>query len=184
MMTKEEALIILGIDDPADVLEAFEDVLFQHKQFFLTRTPVVKLWKARYKKLNKINEAYEVFEDVKPKKVSLPIVLSNSKEIKIIVNEYYSLRSTINQQISMASSVTELIQLGDLQLDLVTRYAEFWKLITVSNVLSEVYISKEPDPMDVIRSIDVTYFDEVNNLPDDHLLKIEAKRLQMWCSYS
>ena len=184
MISEEEAFQILNIENQDDALDAFEDALFEIKQFYITRTPVRKLWEAKYRKLRRLEEAIAVFEEISVDRIQFELKEMDLQNLRSSVNSYYQQRGELNRAISLVNSVEGLIQLSQSQLDLVKSYASLWTKVDVSDVTTEVLLSKEPDPMDVLKAIEVESFEEINGLSSDHPLRIEAKRLQLWLEYS
>ncbi len=50
-MTREEAILILGVKsiNQEEIEDRFEELLFEKKQFFLTRTPIKQVFEAHLK---------------------------------------------------------------------------------------------------------------------------------------
>ena len=64
-MTPKEAQIFLKLEadfSQEEISDAQENLLFELKQFFLTRVPIQKLFQSRLEKLMKLEEIFIVFE--------------------------------------------------------------------------------------------------------------------------
>jgi len=105
-MTKEEALLTLGLKiyDPDIIEEKFEELLFEKKQFFLTRTPIIKVFLAHLGKLEKLFEA---------KKTLLPKgEIQQDLELEVI--DFSNLDDLLNYQMLWKNKLSSALQFDDI----------------------------------------------------------------------
>ena len=184
-MEKSEALLILGISHEEEAESAYEEKVFEWKNFFVNRFPVPKLFHAKIIQLDKLETAYRSLEGQSYTTVNEPVKpYLFEKDFKLAFHEYSNKRSQLKMQLFAATNA-EIIKRIVLELILLTKaYASVWtdsKLDTTG-----VIVSIEPDPMDVLKAIEeakllgVHNISEIDRLPEDHLVLKEAKRLSLW----
>lgn len=199
-MTREEALKFFGgTGDPDELQDAYEEQLFEYKQFFLSKAPVSKLFEGRMGKLRKLGDAYGLLADLddnerivtnpgtdaRPSKVNFPLP---SKEGTFIIEAYKSFQEQKNELkrlISNATSAQELIHLAQSLIHLEKQNAAQWSTALESE--DGIIVSREPDPMYLLEAIktynkqDGETFAQLKNLENNppEILIQEMKRLSL-----
>lgn len=186
-MTREEALQLVGIDDLEELEDAFEDLFFEHKKYFLTKVPIRKLLESRYKKLIDLEKAVMLLE------MSIdnaPIFANVSFQTDALILETYrSFQQAKNQlkaQIANATSIQSLISSVDNLLENELIYAKMWHHESVE-ITPDVLVSQEVDPMEILHGIQQyklqngTTFEQLKNLENNppEILIQEMKRLSL-----
>ena len=193
-MTKEEALHFLNVNDVEEVEEAFEDVLFEYRNFFISKVPFTKLFKAKLVKLSRFFEAKEILIPTE----NGPIVDLNVELDDIGkcngVKEVFSLFGENEMKIKLAMTKSETFDqfssCVQMLLDNYKKNADYWKLGRIDSPgFEQVKMSVEPDVMSVyeeikrFHSLGLSTSVEINQLADDNLLKQEAFRLSLWSKF-
>lgn len=186
-MTREEALQSVGIDDLEELEDAFEDLFFEHKKYFLTKVPVRKLLESRYKKLIDLEKAVTLLG------MSIdnaPVFANVSFQTDALILETYrSFQQAKNQlkaQIANATSIQSLISSVDNLLENELIYAKMWYHESVE-ITPDILVSKEVDPMELLHGIQQyklqngTTFEQLKNLENNppEILIQEMKRLSL-----
>lgn len=184
-MTKEEAIVYFGGDEE-NAFDAFETFLFEFKQYFLTKPIVSKLYQAQFKKLEVLkNAASAMGFDQRTVGVEYSEKVY-SFDILEAFGQFEKGRSEIKQRIINTASATELLALADALLLIQARFLDCWPKVEFSD-LNGVVISKEPDPMDLLRDIKdlatqgVVRFDQltISNCETHVTFSNEWKRLSL-----
>jgi hypothetical protein len=149
-MTLREAKLILGEEE--DAYDQYELLLFEHKNYFLNKLPVLKIFKPRFSKMQNEKNALEVllgkFDTESPSFVQNNY--SFSENILETYNYYTQEKNKLRLAI-MHAETSEAIQFFAFQLcDLEKKYAACWNL---EKLEEQTLISKEPDPMAVFEAI-------------------------------
>jgi len=182
-MEIDEALQILSIDDVEDAQDAFDDVLFEHKSFFLSKVPFTKLFSSKLKKLGRLNEAKNtlVQEEFLNKNFTNSIVkIKDSLNVKEVVNLFHQNHNEIKRSVNNSQSFEEISFYIDELLKNYTAYAKRWFVFQESELRSDVKMSVEPDSMSILASVDsfnaigLSFFKEIIQLEDDNLLKTRS----------
>jgi hypothetical protein len=191
-MNNKEALLFFPLKENDDIEELYEDLLFEYKQFFITKFPLKKVFEAKEKKMIQMQTAYsflggkhsEDLEERNDKSYHFPT------EIKECFINYQQERNILKNNILRATSAFEICEQIKLLINLQNSYSEKWTV--VSNLPDiDIQISIEPDPMSLLKAINEfnlnggTTFEELNskgNIAPDLLLK-EAKRLYLSTKY-
>lgn len=190
-MTKEEAQLYLPWDGSADLDDIWEEKRFEFQQFFLTRPPVAKVFRARLAKLKKVYLAYLSFSDS-----SIPELDEAEKKAdpnfpdRIIdaFHQWQKLRMVAKADVLAARDYTAIAQAVQFWLRAEKCYMQKW-LMDVNQLEDiEVTISKESDPMELLAELRATeenkgelLFSRVkSNFHDLPMaIKIECKRLNL-----
>ncbi len=192
-MTKEEAQLFFTLDETEYPEDQWEAVLFEYKQFFLTRPVVAKVFMAKLKKLQKQYLAYIVLTDSVAKNQTEKenqLILPELKVFDSVEQTFQSLftfRSTIKQRLLRSDNVEDLAQLVTHWLEQEYRYQALWKIEVSWFEAKEITISKEKDPMILLSAIKKwdngekkdfkTLKQNLNDLPET--LLDEVKRLSL-----
>jgi uncharacterized protein YkvS len=176
----------LYFEDPEDFENEYEDLFFEAKQFFYTRSVIPSVFEARLDKLKKQYEAYCFLSEEKESSCSKVGELSSVKfegSIRGIVSKFNQERSILKQKIVSASNFEDLECSVIHYLDLYSAYASSWPL---DHDGGDVKIGLETESMLLLKGVDeaekvgVTTFDQLETLSVDHPLRMEAKRLTLW----
>ena len=185
-MTVKEAEIFLKLGndfDEDDIIDAQENLLFELKQFFLTRVPLQKLFQSRLDKLSKLEETYSVFQIEKENfaKNSLDLTF-DSDDILSVYNSYQLENKRIKNFISQSNNPNEVCFYVQELILLEKKYAQKW--FDEKFIDEGVVVSKELDPMELLASIknfsgkSFAALKKNQNSPSETLLN-EMKRLSL-----
>ncbi len=188
-MNREEALIYLPMDDENDLVDLYDEKLFEAKQFLLSRFPISKVIKARITKLHKVETAYQTLGGIIIElKYFDPIELPHLKSIREAFHWYNQQKNRLRLQLSGAKSAGEIASVLDELLTLTRHYAEAWPNMGAERS-AELKMNEESNPMDIQAELDRTNADfsldlnQILSLPNDNVLKCEAKRLSLWLNF-
>ena len=116
-MNREEALLMLGLQefDVELIEDAWEEKLFNEKQFFLSRVPIPKVFNSHLEKLKKLEFAYIFLtQNTEIKHFKIPQLNINSNRLDGILNAQTKLKIHVANAQSLAelkSAITEIIKL-------------------------------------------------------------------------
>lgn len=185
-MTEEEALLYLPVSDDDDLLDEYEAKLFEHKQFFMGRMPISKVFLARVSRLEKLEQAYVVLGGTGHEaSISLETDEVKGGTMKEVFNQYQSIRGQVKVGLLQTRNALDLIVLVKQLLNVTKSYAQHWQQDFSEEELKGVIVGKEPDPMDVLKEIvDLEQkgdkgFTALGSLGHEHLLVMESKRLSL-----
>ncbi len=150
-MTRQEALNVLGIDDPEESTDAFEELLFEIKQYFLTKPVVSKLFLAQLTKIDRLYEAAEVL-GVEISSEKAPISDMKVHFEGVVLNDYLlyeKARAHFKQVLLKTIDRAEIKSIIHQLLEVQQAFLTLWPKISDDNVV----IGKEPDPMELLASI-------------------------------
>jgi hypothetical protein len=189
-MTEKEALIVIGaLDRDEDLRELLEDLLFEIKQFIISKPLISKLVVGQLKKLEKLSEAVQVL-NIDSKNTSFlkeeAITQNANESILAIYNSYELNKAKLKQQLSSASSPVDMIYTISQLIKLQGDYSACWPLVEVLED-EGVVISKEPDVMELLVEIKkmstegILAFQQLTQISLDKYPAIqqEAKRLSL-----
>lgn len=183
-MTETEARIFLGLENGEEPQDAFEEQLFQFKQFFTSRPIILATFKSKLEKLNKLNEAAHFYRLISiNSKTTETESFGSFENIAEAYQCYQILKSILFQRIQLSESPLELQQCIEDLLRLNSDYIQLWPNTNINE--SSVILSKEPDPMELLADIKrmngigiVTFNDLAKELTEPtSLLNKESKRL-------
>lgn len=189
-MTQKEALLFFPFEEGEDLHDLYEERLFEFNQFFISKTPIRKVFHAKGKKMMQMHEAFEVLGGR-----IVPIHFqkqdfSDFNSIEIILetyNNYQNCKNQIKNKLTKSVSAIETSYWMQQLIELEMMYSEKW-FVSEMEESSQTLISKEPDPMSILSAIKefnsnggFTFADLVNKrniLPE--LLLNEMKRLSLY----
>jgi hypothetical protein len=184
-MTLDEAKAILGIAQIEDAEDAFEERLFELKQYFLTKPLISKLFLSQLNKIERVFAAARYF-GLSGGSNKLSDSPAESVFQGLILNDYLlfeKFRAAFKQEILGSLNDAHINHCVHRLLAVQQSYLLLWP----ENTSEEVLISKEPDPMEVLLAIkelneqEVFRFDQLhgstNALPDSFVN--EWKRLSL-----
>lgn len=179
-MTNKEALAILGITNPDEFEDAFEERLFELKQYFLTKPLISKLYRSQAEKIVHLCQAAyhfgpEIHQD------SLVVSEQWVGFTGEIVHDYLAFekhRSSFKERLMKTSDGGRIAQLADQLLEIQEEYLALWPEIKCEGVI----LGKEPDPMELLSGINelqkigIYRFEQLN----DQMLEIPSVLLNEW----
>lgn len=179
-MTNKEALAILGISNPYEFEDAFEERLFELKQYFLTKPLISKLYRSQVEKIVHLCQAayhfgLEIHQD------SLVVSEQWVGFSGEIVHDYLAFekhRSSFKERLMKTSDGGRIAQLVDQLLEIQEEYLALWPEIKCEGVI----LGKEPDPMELLSGINelqkigIYRFEQLN----DQMLEIPSVLLNEW----
>lgn len=187
-MTHAEAKIHLSWDESEeDLIDAYENQLFSHRQFFLIKTPIPTVFSGRFSKLKLMDESFEILGGVLKPDEAFEIDFSfESEELKTVVSVYQCGRNQFKLAYSQAKSGKALIEIAQQQLRFEGKYLSNWKSESDEKNAS-LLLSKEMDPMVLLHAIQeaadsgvLTFSDlQKNNKKIPEILVNEKNRLSL-----
>lgn len=181
---KAEAKLYLQETDDLAIEDAYEIKLFEWKNFFVHRFPVTKLYASKIIQLERVVEAYTVLSGVSAKVSPRTIEVDFPKNLKEAFSLYTIERNRLKTEMFACTSGEGLIQIVKGLLQLTQAYALVWA--NDFELTEEVRVSQEPDAMAFMEALNdgkskgVNNIEDVLKLPQDHLVRSEAKRLSLW----
>lgn len=148
-MTIPEASAILGPYD--DLQDAFEFHLFDYKKQLIALAPIEKLIAPKLKKIKQLQEAYLTLGgtiDVITHTSFDPI--TPTEDLLESFKIYQDVRTSLKKHISNANAYEEIENFCQFLVFYEKMYASCW--LTHEFDTTEI-VSKEPDPMDVLKAI-------------------------------
>lgn len=192
-MTKKEAVFFFELNDQEYPEEQWENVLFEYKQFFLTRPVVEKVYKAKLNKLQKQYQAYLVLTNSLEAQKELVInkqewpVYAISQKVEQAFQALFTFRSAVKQLLLQTNNTHYLVELIQHWLQEEQRYQSLWLVNLPEEELKGITIAKEKDPMILLSAIKKwnkgenkdfkTLKQNLNDLPES--LLDEVKRLSL-----
>ena len=164
--------------------EKYEQKLFEWKQFYVNRFPVSKLYASKSAQLSKIEEAYELLTGDVHLVQAVEFDSDFPRGLKASFLHFEKERSRFRQMLFQSESLAQIMVLTGLFAAFTARYALVWN--NDFDNLEGIVISKEVDPMDLLKALDeaenagVSVAADISLLPEDHLVVRESKRLSLW----
>lgn len=192
MMTKREAFLFLRHSAEDDLEEVWEQLLFMQKQYFLTHAPTPLVWESKLKRLLKKYRAYLVLtdrEDIEEKdSPNFSKKINFSDHFIDAFNEFHKLRNQHKSEVLQSQSFFELSDAVMRWLNTELEYAFYWSHPMSKELDIKVFLSKEPDPMQMLKDLKgaksllgetsiMGLKNNYNNL--DENIKKEVKRLTL-----
>lgn len=184
-MTNKDALAILGIANPDEFEDAFEERLFELKQYFLTKPLISKLYRTQTEKIVRLCKAASHF-GLESHHDSLVIPEKWGDFTGDIARDYLAFekhRSSFKEILMKISDGGRIAQLVDQLLEIQQKYLSLWPKMNSNGEI----LGKEPDPMELLSGIKelqkcgVFRFEQLNNqtLEIPKVLLNEWKRLSL-----
>ena len=150
-MSPKEASAILGPYD--DLQDAFELQLFEFKKQLIALAPIEKLIAPKLKKIKQLQEAFLLLGgEIDEISVSTYELVSPSENILESFKAYQDVRNNFKKLLSQSNSHEEIANFCQYLVAYEKMYASCW---FTDEVNSSEIVSKEPDPMDVLKAIRV-----------------------------
>lgn len=187
-MNKNEALLFFPFNEEDDLLDIYEERLFEYKQFFISKFPISKVFLAKEKKMLQMHESFLVLGGkINSNKNNYYFdTYTFSDSILETFNTYQNHRNDLKNFISQSTSALEISLLIHKLLELQSIYSDKWMNIEALPE-KEIAISTESDPMTLLNYIlefnklGGILFSDLNTkrniLPE--ILLNEAKRLSL-----
>jgi hypothetical protein len=188
-MTKTEALHEFQLDDAFDednLIDLYEEKIFEFKQYFLSKTPIFKLFESKLSKLEKIGNAYSLLTNSKVEFTETKLEF-NSSQAEILANylHFQEGKNRIKTKISNSENAFELVSWVKNLLELEKMNAEHW--FSEIEIDANILVSKEPNPMEILEGIKIfnqnggTNFNQLKKLENNppEILIQEMKRLSL-----
>jgi hypothetical protein len=149
-MTHDEAFAHLNIDHADDAADGFETVLFETKQFLLSKPVFLKTFAGRIAKLGKQYEAFLTLGG-KPAGETVPPSpgMASAETVTDHLLAYHAAKNQIRRSLSSTNSFTALKTLTEQLIDLERVFAEPFAAYP-DWTDAPVQIGKEPDVMEVL----------------------------------
>lgn len=186
-MDLKEALIYFPLLEDEDALDKWEELLFEHKQFFLTRAAIPKVFQSKLKKISQQYDAFRVVaeDDLTPQVINYDS-FTFSNEVGKAFQEMFAYRGQFKQDVLKCVQAQDIQLVVNKWLEVELAYAALWAF-DFPDDLERPVISKAPDPMLLmgsIRSWDENRHKSFTELKKDFdvlpkVLKDELKRLSL-----
>ena len=148
-MTTNEASAILGPYD--DLQDAFEFQLFDYKKQLLALAPIDKLIAPKLKKIKQLQEAYYTLGgEIESFTITMFNPITPTEDLLESFSIYQNVRNSLKRSISNSLVFEEIENFCQYLVAYEKMYASCWFTDEVNT--SEI-VSKEPDPMDVLKAI-------------------------------
>lgn len=185
-MTPEEARLFFPYSEEEDLSDLYDERLFEYKQFFLSKTPIRKVFESRLEKLAQMDKAYRIIANE-------PLSVNNEPSVEPVdfpdnllaaFNLWEQLKGNSKQQIMLSLTASELRKNVLRYLQITDDYRLKW--YTEQEIDAEIsQLSKDEDPMEVLQAIrsfekegGVNFQDILKMNTNSFLLK-EMKRLSL-----
>lgn len=188
-MTISEALQIFEIDgniEKDELIDIYEEKIFQFSQYFLSKTPISKLFESKYFQLEKIGFSFDLLAN---EQTQNPLsTLDFSAPSEYILPHYLHFqrkKNWLKTEISKAKSAVQLIYFAKKLVELEKLNAEIW--FSELEMDPKVLVSREPNPMEILESIKIfnlaggETFEQLKKLENNppEILIQEMKRLSL-----
>lgn len=184
-MTSEEARIYFVATDEDALENEFLTELFKHKNFFVSTSPIPKIFLSRLKKLSKIQEAYIALGGIEERSTFQGVRSNyNGKSLGDTFREYSSIRNVLKQKIMASNAINDIKNFVLNLLEETRQYANVWSFDYES--LDGVLVSNEMDQMNVLNQIkkleavEPIAIEVIQKLDSENVLVRESKRLSLW----
>ena len=148
-MTTNEASAILGPYD--DLQDAFEFQLFDYKKQLLALAPIEKLITPKLKKIKQLQEAYLTLGgEIDEITITMFDPITPTEDLLESYKIYQNVRNSLKGSISNSLVFEEIENFCQYLVAYEKMYASCWFTDEVNT--SEI-VSKEPDPMDILKAI-------------------------------
>lgn len=184
-MTVEEARIYFVATDKEDLQDEYREELFLNKNFFVTKTPITKVFLARLKKLKRIHEAFLILGgEEMPSEFEEVDVSYNSQDLGTAFRTYSKVRSVLNGKLMLTSNVVAIEKIVLNLLEATRRYAKVWEYqydnfdgILASTGENDMLVLEELKRLEQEGAVTIN---RIQKLDDENILVRESKRLSLW----
>lgn len=185
-MTYEEAKLFFPYNEEEDLSGLYDERLFEYKQFFLSKTPIRKVFESRLNKLVQMDTAYHILTNNKTEAEEyLPgEEIHFSDVILEAFSQWEQLKGKSKQQIMRSQDASTLKKNVLSYLHITDNYRSKW--YTDQDIDIQIdQISKDEDPMEVLEAIKLfekeggINFEDILKLNTNSFLLKEMKRLSL-----
>ncbi len=171
-MTKAEATLFFTVPEGEEMEDFFDEQFFACKQFFLTKTPLAKVFVSKLNKWQREDQAFHVLQEIEWE--SYP-----NLEVKQMVfpedlleafTQYEKEKTSYKLMVLQAQTGRQLHEVVIQFLETVRCYHEKWFSEEVLDLEYGEVLSKEPDPMEMLSQI--RSFNQEGGLEFQDVLKI------------
>lgn len=185
-MTIKEAQLFFPHEESDQLIDLYEDRLFEYKQFFLSKAPIRKVFVSKMDKLKQMEEAYFVLSnsEVSANSINTQTTITFSDEVLKAFTEWELFKSQFKQQLMLSNDGQSIIKTVTDFLSVVDIYHSKWYTDEEIDLEIET-LSKDPDPMYVLEAIKDfnsqggVYFDDILKMNTNSFLLKEMKRLSL-----
>ncbi len=183
-MTTKEARVFLNADAFDDLEEAYEQLLFDQKQYFLNKPCIPKVFEGKIEKLKHFLEASMLLGLESDKvEVAMHDFHFSDDTMLDVCRSYAQEINDCKKRLSQALSFGELKTLVEEQLQIFLNYASKWPLF--AEFQEGLKLSSEPDPvvffqeLKLLESQGISTFAQLVNSADNigAIVKKESTRL-------
>lgn len=184
-MTKEEAALFLSVGEGEDLQDVYEQKLFEHKQFFLSKFPVSRVVNSRLKKLEQLHKAYLLLGGNEKAAEQEEMSFAFQGDMLDVFNKFQQEQSERRSALSRAVTYQEVRNHMHAWLRLIHDYATCWNSFSPEDV-EGIIIGKEPDPMEIYTGLKklseqgIVKFESLREIRNENPVRREAKRLSLW----
>src|SRR5690554_2666425 len=156
-MIKKQAHLFFPHSEEEDLDELWEQRFFKHKEYFLTRTPVARLWTSRLNRINKERNAYLVLSDKE-----IPVEnfdfepnesINFSSNFIVAFNAFHLKRNQNKSKVLQANSFMQLSEAINNWLKTEGSFAQYWAYAESEQNEIKVAMAKEADPMEFLKGL-------------------------------
>lgn len=152
-MEVKEAQIYFPLAAEEDARDKWEEILFEHKQFFLTRAAIPKVFNSKLKKIKQQYQAFELISEGQFDAVEIDYgQFTFSDNVLECFQQMFTYRAQFKQDVLRCQQSKDISQVIEKWLEVELTYAEKW-FIDYPEELEKPIISKAPDPMILMGAI-------------------------------
>ena len=177
-MTKDEASLIIGLDDHESIEDAIDFKLFEFKQNLRDKVPFEKTTESRIRQLQKLGDALEVLQFNNPGgEIITDESINKFEGLQPLLLSHQSFVSEWKLKLEKAIAINEIIKLLKRKIIEYRFYAEAWlSFLPADNRTDEVKASVEFDPVELLQAAAAG----PEKYDEQELLRRESKRLALW----
>ncbi len=184
-MIKSDARLFFPYQEDDDLEDLYDERFFEFKQFFLTKSVVGKVFRAKLEKLRKFETAYSVICEQELDLIEPTNVIFNFSDcVSEAFLSFEQQKGELKRQIGQSKNGKELELEVDQIISLVRAYYQKWNH-PISSDYTIDSISKEPDSMAILSAIrrfelnGGKTFSDIVEQKDNRELQIEMKRVSL-----
>lgn len=171
-----------------DLFDLYEERLFEDKQFFTTKTVLPSLYERRFLKMTQRELAFRsLTQTVHEIRSVVQLPWSDTTDFTLNFQQYQSIRAFYLRCVYACATVHDLIHLVRLFIEINEKYSLLWEIPLAENTAG-IILSKEPEPVQLQKSVQAFGEAGGKTIGDTQLLTFEgkeillqeAKRLSLW----
>jgi len=187
-VTINEARAFLNADAYDDLGEAYEQLLFDQKQYFLLKPCIPKVYASKIEKIKLFKEASKLLQLEGEEKSSVQQIRLSEVSLIELYRTYSEQLNAIKRLISLANTFEQLEVYANDRCALFCEYASKWP--PFSEFRDDLLLSSEPDPMEFfqeLKHLESNGISTFASLVDSDeqlgvLVKKESTRLHLVCN--